>query len=216
MEQLRDLGTKHGTDKVGVHTFNHRNFLDIYERHFDHLRHDPITMVELGVLNGSSLRVWKDYFSSGNIIGVDIDPSRKIHEQERVEVYIGSQDSLDLLNEIKNKHPEGFDIVIDDASHINELTLKSFDLYFPLVKPGGYYVIEDTHCTYGEAFTSNFENYAKGWPGMHYNDAINYKNSRSDFDKFLLDKIESLDAHRGEIFGIHTYCETIVIEKIAY
>ncbi len=213
MEHLRDLGTKHNTDKVGVHTFNYRSFLDIYERHFDHLKNEPITIVELGILNGSSLRVWKDYFSNGNVIGVDIDPSRKVHEQDGIEVYIGSQDSSDLLKEIHSKHQKGFDIVIDDASHINELTLRSFDLYFPLVKPGGYYVIEDTHCTYGDDFQSNFETHAKDWPGMSYNSDINYRNNRSDFNKFLLEKIENLDRHRGQIYSIHVYCETIVIEK---
>jgi len=213
MEQLRDLGFKFNTDKVGVHTFNGRNFLDIYERHFDYLKDDHINIMELGILNGSSLKVWKDYFKNGNIVGVDIDPSRKSLEENRIEVYIGSQDSVALSENIKQKYIEGFDIIIDDASHINTLTIKSFDLYFPMIKPGGHYVIEDTHCTYGDKFQSEFDKYAKDWPGMKYNQNIDFKNNRSLFDSFILNKIEDLDRHKGQIYSIHIYCETIVIEK---
>ena len=213
MERLRHLGLKHNTDKVGVHNFNGRNFLDIYERHFDHLRSEAVNIMELGILNGSSLRVWKDYFENGNVIGVDIDPNRKVHEQDRVKVYIGSQDSLELSKQIQSDYSEGFDIIIDDASHINSLTLESFNLYFSQVKPGGYYVIEDTHCSYGEKFQPEFDMYAKNWPGMNYNTGTDFKNNRDDFDRFLLNKIEDLDRHKGEIYSIHTYCETIIIEK---
>lgn len=213
MEQLRDLGLRHSTDKVGIDTFNHRNFLDIYERHFDHLRNEPVNIMELGILNGSSLRVWKDYFEKGNVVGVDIDPARKVHEQDRVKVYIGSQDSLELSKQIQSDYSQGFDIIIDDASHINSLTFRSFNLYFPQVKPGGYYVIEDTHCTYGDKFQPEFDKYAKDWPGINYNTGTDFKNHRGDFDLFLLSKIEDLDRHKGEIYSIHVYCETIVIEK---
>jgi len=213
MENLRELGFLHSTDKVGVHTFNGRNFLDVYERHFYHLKDASTTIMELGILNGSSLKVWRDYFTNGRVVGVDIDPSRKIHESERTKVYIGSQDSTTLADQIKLDYPEGFDIIIDDASHINDLTLRSFDLYFPSVKPGGYYVIEDTHCTYGESFQQDFDRYAKDWPGMVYNGNINYQNRREDFNRFLLTSIENLDRHRGNIYSIHVYCETIVIEK---
>lgn len=214
MENLRDLGFLHKTDKVGVHTFNHRNFLDIYERHFHHLRDNSITLLELGILNGSSLKVWNDYFPKGKIVGVDIDPTRKMHEADRINIYIGSQDSEDLVNQINHQYPDGFDVIIDDASHINELTLKSFQLLFPMVKPGGYYVIEDTHCTYGHEFQQNFDEYAKQWPGMSYNQPINYNNNRDDFNTFLLTKIKNLDRHDGDIFSIHIYSETIVIEKV--
>lgn len=34
-------------------------------------------------------------------------------------------------------------IIIDDASHMNQLTIQSFKHLFPWLKSGGYYVIED-------------------------------------------------------------------------
>ncbi|MGA0608309.1 class I SAM-dependent methyltransferase [Phenylobacterium sp. VNQ135] len=49
---------------------------------------------------------------------------------------------LDLWQEVSGTRGE-FDLVIDDASHDYELSLRSFDGLFPLIKPGGIYVLED-------------------------------------------------------------------------
>jgi len=38
-----------------------------------------------------------------------------------------------------------FDIIIDDASHISPLSIRSFEILFKLLKRGGIYVIEDLH-----------------------------------------------------------------------
>ena len=37
----------------------------------------------------------------------------------------------------------GLDLVIDDGSHLAEPTRTSFDTLFPLLAPGGFYIIED-------------------------------------------------------------------------
>jgi cephalosporin hydroxylase len=42
------------------------------------------------------------------------------------------------------------DIVIDDASHINDLTIQTFKIVFPYLKEGAIYVVEDTHTSYWE------------------------------------------------------------------
>ena len=103
-------------------------------------------------------------------------------------------------------------MILDDASHINELTLRSFEMLFDHLKLGGFYIIEDTHCTYGD---EKFAEVAKGWPGMKYNDErVNFNNDRKDFDYFLSNKIKELDNKRGNIFAIHIHSETIVIEKV--
>jgi hypothetical protein len=62
----------------------------------------------------------------------------------------------------------GFDIIIDDASHNYPLSLASFNGLFPLLRPGGVYVLEDwgwahwggpwqerSHPEYNEAALSN-------------------------------------------------------------
>ncbi|MBV8738459.1 MAG: hypothetical protein JO007_14600 [Alphaproteobacteria bacterium] len=60
---------------------------------------------------------------------------------------------LALLDRIASEYaPDGFDIIIDDASHIAKLTKISFwHLFDNHLKPGGYYVIEDWRVSYWEA-----------------------------------------------------------------
>lgn len=211
--ELANLGRKYGTDKVGphVHTFKGLCFLDVYERHIAQFKYENVNFLELGILNGSSLRVWEEYFVNGNIIGLDIDPSKTIYQTDRIKIYIGSQADKELIQKVKLDYPEGFNVILDDASHINELTIESFNLLFDHVKSGGLYIIEDTHCTYGG---EGFAEHAKSWPGMIYNDSdVNFNNNRNEFNNFMFDKIKELDFQRGDIFSIHYYSETIVIEK---
>lgn len=214
MENLIELGRKFGTDKAGphVHTFNGVSFLGVYHRYFENLRNKNINFLELGILNGSSLKVWENYFENANIVGLDIDPSKSRYETDKTKVYIGSQSDKNLIDRIKNDYPDGFDVILDDASHINELTIESFNLLFPHLKRGGYYIIEDTHCTYGGV---GFAENVKKWPGMQYNsDSVNFDNKRSDFTEFIEKLINILDFKQGEVFSIHFYSETLIIEKI--
>ena len=215
IRELQSIGQKYGTDKSGTHQFNGVTFLDIYEKYFNRLKESQVTLLEIGVLNGASIRTWKEYFNNCKVVGLDIDPSKKIYESNNVEIFIGSQDDGDLIDSISKKYSDGFDIIIDDGSHINSLTISSFNLLFKHVKKGGIYIIEDTHCTYGSEFWELFVKYAKNWPGMSYNNSeLNYDNKRSDFDNFLNEKIKKMDGLQGEIKAIHFYPETLVIEKI--
>lgn len=214
-KKLQSIGKHYGTDKSGCHQFNGDTFLDIYEKYFNRYRENNTTFLEIGILNGGSINTWKEYFKDIKIVGVDIDPSRKIYEGDNVEIFIGSQGDEKLINSILEKYKDGFDIVLDDGSHINSLTIKSFNLLFNHVKKGGIYIIEDTHCTYGSEFWDTFIDLAKSWPGMQYNNSeINYNNKRSEFNDFINEKIKMMDSLQGQIKAIHFYPETIVIEKI--
>lgn len=212
--KLQNLGLKYGTDKSTVHQFNGRTFLDIYEKYFQDYVDKNIVFLEIGILNGSSLKVWDEFFTNSKIIGLDINPSKKQYENNNIEIFIGSQDDENLKNEIINKYSDGFDIILDDGSHINSLTLSSFNLYFPKLKKGGLYIIEDTHCTYGRDFWPHFTDAVKTWPGMTLNDPnLSFDNKREDIDNFLKEKIKNMDGLNGEIRSIHFYPETIIIEK---
>ena len=220
MNSLQEIGFKHQTDKSGcnngTHIFNGKTLLHTYERHFKHLKNNDITILEIGILNGSSLKTWEEYFPNANIIGLDIDPEKKKFETSRIKIYIGSQGDEKILNEIKKDWPAGFDIVVDDGSHLNELTIRTFDFLYPHIKPGGQYAIEDTCCTYGldDPTDDDFVKSAKGWPGMHLNDKnINFENTRKQFDDFILPKIKLLDFKHGDIYAIHIYSEIIIFEK---
>lgn len=95
---------------------------------------------ELGVLNGLGLDMLKDMFPQGLVAGVDFNPGSRWPEGTKRIVL--PQDHLELPMRLRNYSTQ-WDLIIDDASHRGLLTQASFDLLWPLVSPGGFYVIED-------------------------------------------------------------------------
>ena len=204
---LQKIGLRHGTDKVdAIHSHDGKSFLDVYERYFESLRSRPINILEIGIKNGSSLLTWRDYFPYATIWGLDIDPSCGIYAGGRISVVIGSQEDPAVVRRLLDASG-GFDVIVDDGSHINEMTIRSFDLLWPGIRPKGLYVIEDLHCTYGDALLS--------WPGMAHTAArgINFANRRETFEAFVGQKIRGLDANASDISFIHLYSKTMIFGK---
>ena len=51
------------------------HYFDIYEENFSKFKKRKITILEIGIAKGGSLRMWKNYFSSDStIVGIDINP----------------------------------------------------------------------------------------------------------------------------------------------
>ena len=120
-------------------------YLACYDKHIGHLSERPMVLLELGVLRGGSLLLWRDRFPLGTIVGLDWHPVQVDDDTGRIHVYQGAQQDAALLDRISaERAPNGFDVVIDDASHIGRYTAASFwHLFDRHVKPGGNYVIED-------------------------------------------------------------------------
>lgn len=122
------------------------SYLEIYEKYFASLMDEEVKLLELGVASGQSMVMWRDYFVNGTIAGLDLFPKYQPEEGEsRIRIYQGAQNNTKLLTAIAQEiAPNGFDIIIDDCSHIGELTKISFwHLFTHHLKPGGVYVIED-------------------------------------------------------------------------
>jgi len=124
------------------------HYLRIYEECFEPLLAKDVRILELGINNGGSLLLWRDYFEKGTIAGLDINPCHIDDPTGRIHIYQGPQQDIQLLDRIALKEaPDGFDVIIDDCSHIGELTRISFwHLFENHLKPGGIYFIED-FCT---------------------------------------------------------------------
>jgi hypothetical protein len=135
------------------------NYTLIYDELFKDIRYDKIRLFELGLgtldvnivshmtpgfLPLGSLCGWRNYFQNGIIYGADIDKSL-IVEQDRLKTfYCDQRDKLiieDLWNneELKN----GFDIIIDDGSHIFEDSCIFLENSIHKLNKNGYYIIED-------------------------------------------------------------------------
>ena len=133
------------TDKA-----EHPHYLRSYEQYFRPLLGKEIKLLELGVYRGGSLLLWRDYFEKGLIVGLDLHPVALDDPSGRIRIYQGMQQDTALLDRIaRETAPEGFDVIIDDCSHIGELTRISFwHLFDHHLKPGGLFVIEDWSCSY--------------------------------------------------------------------
>lgn len=211
--ELSEIGKIYKTDKVDEwHSFGGKNYMDIYSVYLSQFKNETITLLEIGIKGGASLRTFRDYFKKGTILGLDINPNAAFKE-DRITTYIGSQSSADVIDKIFSEHPE-INIVLDDGSHVNELTIASFNLLFDRLPKGSLYIIEDLYCSYlEEALASDIE---RGrWPGMHLNDpSIKMINRRADMDNFFLNIIKELDHKRGDVEFVHFWSQTCVIKKI--
>ncbi len=120
--QLERLAQQYDTDRA-VHVHYLRN----YEEHFVALIERDVRVLELGVRTGGSLLLWRDYFPRGLIVGLDINPVSIEDESGRIRLYQGGQQDTQLLDRLgAETAPDGFDLIIDDCSHIGVLSRVSF------------------------------------------------------------------------------------------
>jgi hypothetical protein len=136
------------TDKIK------HDYLELYDPILSPWIDRELTLLEIGIHRGGSLKLWRDYFPHGRIVGIDLELPNNFFPGERIQVFQGSQADTGFLSEIAMKTaPEGFDVIIDDASHIGELTKTTFwHLFDRHLKPGGLYAIEDWGTGYLDDF----------------------------------------------------------------
>ncbi len=136
------------TDKIKHH------YLELYDPILSPWIDSELKLLEIGIHRGGSLKLWRDYFPHGRIVGIDLKLPKNFFPGERVQVFEGSQADTGFLSEVAMKTaPEGFDLIIDDASHIGELTKTTFwHLFDRHLKPGGLYAIEDWGTGYLDDF----------------------------------------------------------------
>lgn len=208
--ELNYLGIKYKTDKSS----EHHNYLDIYESYFSNFKDKNIVLVDaVGGYQypnrgGESLRMWADYFPLAKIVGIDIY-DKELQMPKNVSIYkcdqtneIGLQSIFDI---------EGSPtIFIDDFSHFNAETIRTFEICFPLVKSGGIYVVEDCE---GFAYPNH------GFGGTHdYND-MNFPHILNYFRKILNELNAKFIANfvqseiGKQIHSIHFYTNCIIIIK---
>jgi hypothetical protein len=185
----------------GIWKWEH--YFDIYHRHFSAFRDKPITVLEIGVLGGGSLDMWRQYFGPhATLIGVDIDPTCKAYETAGTEIFIGNQGDRTFWKDFRKMVPK-IDIVIDDGSHMSRHQITSMEELLPCVSPGGVYLCEDVH---GEsnAFSCYVQGLASGLNGF------NFESNDEDSERRLVCKTNAIQEH---IHSISLYPFVTVIEK---
>lgn len=121
-----------GGDKGTVHSYIEH----YYSLNFDPIRHKAKRILEIGINNGHSLRMWKQYFTNhSQIIGVDINHFNQDIGCKIIQGDATLEQTFDGIDSL--------DIIVDDGSHKFKHQIKSFEILFPRLNPGGIYVIED-------------------------------------------------------------------------
>ena len=143
-----------GMRDVMVHKWHH--YIPLYERYFGRFRGTGVRFLEIGVSQGGSLRMWRDYFGVDAVIyGVDVDRSCGRFNGQSGQVRIGSQADPAFLNAVVDEMG-GVDVVLDDGSHQMRHLRQSLSVLFPRLERGGLYLIEDLHTAYWEAFEGGY------------------------------------------------------------
>ncbi len=133
------------------------HYFPIYERHFAPWRNKTVTMIEIGVFHGGSLQMWQRYFGPlATIVGIDINPECKRHEEPGIHVRIGDQSDPAFLQSVLDEFGAP-DIVLDDGSHRMEHVRESFLFLYPKVTKNGVYMVEDLHTAYWEEYAGGLE-----------------------------------------------------------
>ena len=134
------------------------HYMNTYTEYLSSFKEDEIALLELGVEDGMSLLYWRDFLPHARIAGLDISSPVQLDDPTgRIKIYQGEQQDRDLLDRIAAEvAPGGFDVIVDDASHVGQFTRIAFwHLFKHHLKPGGLYFIEDWGCSY-------FKTYADG------------------------------------------------------
>ena len=205
---LCKLAAHFKTDKWGTHRYAQH-----YQRHLEHLRDQPINLLEIGIggyskagKGGASLRMWKHFFPNAQIYGMDIE-DKSFVDEDRITTFIGDQSDPASLRAIAEKIGQ-LDVIIDDGSHLSPHIVTTWHTLFPLLAPNGIYAVEDTQTSYWPEWQGSEDRNSpdtsmallKGLTdGLNYEEFVdeNYEPSYSDL----------------HVIATHFYHNLVIIEK---
>lgn len=179
------------------------HYFPIYEKHFQRFVNKSVVVWEIGVKDGGSLQMWKKYFgSSAQIVGLDINPKCKMHEEERISVCIGDQSDTVFIQEVIDKYGCP-DVVIDDGSHLMQHVCTTFSFLYDKISSSGVYLVEDMHTSY----------WASHGGGLGHEDTF------IELSKKLIDYMNARNNHLSDCFAdtissISFYESIVVFEKM--
>jgi cephalosporin hydroxylase len=135
-EEIRAYGATFATDKI-----EDKRYFQTYLKIAADLG-PRASVCEIGVWQGESLRMWQGLFPLGKVAGIDYQTQDRVWPPGTVQV-ISTQDNPALPGLLEQAGVLPLGLVVDDASHREPQTSRCFEMLWPLIAPGGYYVIED-------------------------------------------------------------------------
>ncbi len=205
----------HLTAKISWH-----DYAESYSQYFGKVKNKPLKILEIGILNGGSLKLWEEYFQNAEIYGIDTTLDYISVDLKRSICYIADQSKPADLMRVVRDSGGGFDIIIDDGEHLPQGQITSFVTLFPHLNRGGIYVIEDLHAAYwtdyggvGSKENPNADGYTMVTFLKHLIDDVNFVgaalgrcNHRLLACDYSIETIQDrLDLFKRDILSIHFY-----------
>ena len=187
-------------------------YFNVYDQLLSQYRDKSIIFLEIGVLDGGSLFMWRDFFGpQARIIGVDLNPEAKKWEKEGFEIFIGDQSSTEFWKKTLNSIGK-LDIVLDDGGHTYEQQIMTTESVIPFINDGGVIIVEDCHTSYMKKFgfrKLSFINYAKKLIDNINKRYVEFDNKTSEIRVWSIQFFESIVA-----LHINFYATSIPSEVI--
>jgi hypothetical protein len=147
--RLHKLAEQFGSDKAS------HGYCEFYEAEFRPRWLDVKKVLEIGIFNGASHRMWLSFFPNAKVYGLEngqYGQEDKWPDSKRFVAYGGDQGKLSDLW-LVGEEAGPFDLIVDDGGHTMWQQQLSFAALWPYVKPGGWYVIEDLHTSLIDSFS---------------------------------------------------------------
>ena len=139
LEQLADHTR---TDKNTVHSY-----LPLYQNLLISRKESAKNVLEIGIWNGGSIKLWNDFFPNATVYGLDILSPNKVWDgiknNDKIKLYTSTDayNTYFFNNEFLNKIK--FDFMLDDGPHTLESMKQFIKLYSQVMTDDGILIIED-------------------------------------------------------------------------
>ena len=158
--ELCEIGKKYDTDKSSqrnniTNSRHSHPYTLFYDGLFRNKKDQPLKIAELGILDGASLLMWKEYFTNSEIYGFEynhnlINHFKKKFNNERITLsHIDVQNKHSIVNAFSDLNIL-YDIIVEDTTHQFEDQIRVIENSFQYLKPGGILIIEDIFKAYNE------------------------------------------------------------------
>jgi hypothetical protein len=153
IEESRNDGWELGDECFAF--YKNRQLVEQFGRFWSATSFRPRRMLEIGIWDGGSTVFWYEHLQPERLVAIDLSDredspyfrryvtARGLEGRVLTRWRTDQSDRAALRQIVERDLGGGLDLVIDDGSHLDAPTRASFEALFPLLPPGGLYVVED-------------------------------------------------------------------------